>query len=559
MSRAQHIELIDKLRLEPVETEWLEFKRSHCPPKEIGQYLSALANSASLTQEARGYLVLGIDDATHDVVGTTFDPQTAKAQGNQALLPWLTTQLRPRTHFEHHAVAHPDGPVVVFAIAPARGQPVTFQGVAYVRVGSSKMQLKEQPEKERMIWAQGSDWSAEPCRGASLADLDPGAIAKAREQFAVKHPFQAEEVATWDDETFLKKARVLRQGQVTNAAILLLGRAEAATLLAPAMARISWFLKDGSNNELDYEHIDPPFLLAGDRLLLRIRNLTIRELPDGTLFPVEVSQYDSWVIREALHNAIGHQDYQLGGRVTVVEFPDRLLVTNVGSFLPKDVETVIRQDAPQPMYRNGFLARAMVELNLIDTQGGGIKRMFRTQQERWFPLPDYNLEKPDEVAVTLAGRILDERYTRLLMQLVDLSLPQVLLLDKVQKRQRISREDHLNLKRVGLVEGRYPNLMVASKVAKATGKAGQHIRERGLDTQYYLDLLLELVSVHQPVSRADVDEALLTKLPDRLTLQQRRAKSHNLLQRLRRMGKIENRGTNHRPQWHLSSPKRTPE
>ena len=226
------------------------------------------------------------------------------------------------------------------------------------------------------------------------ADLDPEAIAKAREQFVVKHPSQAAAVHGWDDRTFLNKARVLRQGAVTNAAVLLLGRSESATLLAPAVAKLSWILKDAANRELDYEHIGPPFLLAGDRLLKRIRNLIVRALPSGTLFPQEITQYDPWVVREALHNAIAHQDYRRHGRIVVVEFPDRVLVTNVGNFLPGDVETVIRQDAPQAIYRNPFLADAMVELNLIDTQGGGIKRMFETQRRRSFPLPDYDLSDP---------------------------------------------------------------------------------------------------------------------------------------------------------------------
>ena len=182
---------------------------------------------------------------------------------------------------------------------------------------------------------------------------------------------------------------------MTNAALLLLGRPESATLLSPAVAKISWILKDASNRELDYEHFGPPFLLVGDRLLKRIRNLIVRALPSGTLFPQEITQYDPWVIREALHNAIAHQDYRRHGRIIVVEFPDRVLVTNVGDFLPGDVETVIRQDAPQDLYRNPFLADAMVELNLIDTQGGGIKRMFETQRRRLFPLPDYDLCEPD--------------------------------------------------------------------------------------------------------------------------------------------------------------------
>ena len=174
----------------------------------------------------------------------------------------------------------------------------------------------------------------------------------------------------------------------THTALLLLGRPESTTLLSPAVAKVSWILKDADNHELDYAHIGPPFLLAGDQLLQHLRNLTVRTLPSGTLFPQELSQYDPWVLREALHNAIAHQDYGRHGRITVVEFPDRVLITNVGDFLPGNVQTVIHQDAPQELYRNRMLVDAMVELNLIDTQGGGIKRMFETQRRRSFPLPD---------------------------------------------------------------------------------------------------------------------------------------------------------------------------
>lgn len=549
MTERERIALIDRLRALPTETEWFEFKRNRYEPQQLGEYLSALANAACLAGQPRGYLVFGIDDATHEVVGTNFDPYATKAKGNQDLLPWLAAGLRPNTGFEPHVVAHPDGRVVLFEISPANGEPIGFYGTPYIRVGTSKTELGKHPEKARALWTRGSDWSAQVCATASLADLDPDAIAKAREQFVVKHPGQATAIAGWDDTTFLNKARVLKQGAVTNTALLLLGRPESATLLSPAVAKISWVLKDANNRELDYEHLGPPFLLVGDRLLKRIRNLIVRALPSGTLFPQEIAQYDPWVIREALHNAIAHQDYRRHGRITVVEFPDRVLVTNVGDFLPGDVETVIRQDAPQALYRNPFLADAMVELNLIDTQGGGIKRMFETQRRRWFPLPDYDLSASGQVAVSLSGRILDERYTRLLMERTDLDLGQVMLLDRVQKGQRIDRDEHRRLKSSGLVEGRYPNVIVASAVARAAGEAGRHIRERGFDKRYYLDLILALVREHQPVDRKDVDQLLLTKLPDRLSQEQKLRKVHNLLQELRRSGLIDNRGSRSRPQW----------
>lgn len=546
----QHlITLVDRLRALPTETEWLEFKRNNADPQEIGEYLSALANEACLRNQPQGYLVFGIDDSAHEVVGSSFDPYASKAKGNQDLLPWLGALLEPNPGVDVHVVEHTGGRVVMFAVGPARDRPVLFSGKAWCRAGSSKTELARHPEKERALWTRGHDWSAEVCSRASLADLDPEAIAKAREQFLVKHPVQAGELASWDDLSFLNKARLLRQGEVTHAALVLLGRGEAATLLAPAVAKVSWILKDADNRELDYEHIAPPFLLAGDRLLKRLRNLTVRALPSGTLFPQEITQYDPWVLREALHNSIAHQDYRRHARITVVEFPDRVLLTNAGSFLPGSVRTVIEQDAPQLLYRNPFLADAMVELNLIDTQGGGIKRMFETQRRRSFPLPDYNLDTPGEVSVEISGRILDERYTRLLMEQQGLTLAQVMLLDRLQKGRRIEREEHQRLKLAGLVEGRYPGGIVAGALAKATGDAARHIRERGFNKQYYVDLILALVSEHGPVGRREVDELLLPKLPDRMTGEQKRRKVHNLLQELRRAGKIANQGSRAEPKW----------
>lgn len=153
------------------------------------------------------------------------------------------------------------------------------------------------------------------------------------------------------------------------------------------------------------------------------------------------------------------------------------------------------------------------------------------------------------MTVSVVGRIRDESYTRLLMEHTDLDLGLVMLLDRVQRGQRIPRDEHRLLEAGGLVEGRFRNLIVAGAVARATGAAGRHIRERGFDKRYYLDLILALVREHQPVHRRDVDETLVPKLPDRLTREQKRRKVQNLLQELRRAGAIENRGTRARPEW----------
>lgn len=545
--------LLDRLRAEPHESEWLEFKANRYDPQELGEYISALANSAGLLGKPRGYLVFGVEDTTHKVVGTTFDPAAEKGKGNQLLTLWLSLGLQPNVGFEIHPFNYQEKRIVLFEIHPAFDRPVKFYGTAYVRDGSSKTELSKYPEKERRIWQLRTDWSAQICAQATLDDLDDAAITKARHEFKTKFPSKIHDVDAWNDVTFLNKAKLTIHGHITNAVLLLLGKPESSSLLTPAVARISWILKNERNEELDYEHFGPPFLLNVDKVLARIRNLNVRELPSGTLFPIEMTQYDPWVIREALHNCIAHQDYGLRGRINVVETPDTLILSNVGGFLPGSVETVIRQDAPSELYRNPFLAEAMVNLNLIDTQGGGIKRMFQAQRRRFFPLPDFDLSQPERVVVGIRGRILDERYTRLLMTNTELDLATIMLLDRVQKRQRISPDEHRRLKSAKLVEGRYPNLIVAAQVAAVTGEKARHIRDRGFNSRYYQDLLLELIREHQPVLREDVNRLLLDKLPEVLTEVQKLDKIHNLLNSLsRKQGKIQNVGSRRYPKWVLN-------
>lgn len=136
MSAPEHVALVDQLHRRSSDMEWLEFKRSHCAPDQLGPtYLSALAHSVCLEDQPKGYLVLGIEDETREVAGTDFNPYTAKGKGNQDLLPWLGAGLEPNPGFDVHLLDHPKGRVVVFEVAPARGQPVSFYRTDYVRIG----------------------------------------------------------------------------------------------------------------------------------------------------------------------------------------------------------------------------------------------------------------------------------------------------------------------------------------------------------------------------------------------------------------------------------------
>jgi len=543
--------LIDALRAEPHETEWLEFKCNNKDPERIGKYLSALSNSACIKNKKYGYIVWGIADKTHDVIGTTFKPHTIK-KGNRILEAWLAQLLSSHVHFDIFEYDYEGKPVVIFRIDATTNIPVRFDGHEYIRVNSELQSLAKYPERSRQIWSRTQeDWSAQPVDQATLGDLDAEALVAAKEAFKEKHQndtFYAE-IDGWDEWTFLRKAGLAVGRQLNRAAVLLLGTPESASLLSPFVARITWIIKDDDGIELDYQHFAPPFLTNVDRLFARIRNLTIRELPGGTLFPVEISQYDNWVIREALHNSIAHQDYALCSRIMVVEQPDGLLFVNAGRFIPGSVETVLHQDAPQQHYPNQQLSDSMVHLNMIDTIGSGIKRMFSVQKKRYMPMPDFDLSKPGEIRVSIAGRILDENYSKLLMKQADLSLSQVVLLDKVQKRKPISKEDVAQLRKDKLVEGRYPNLFVAGELAAHAGEKAKYIRNKGLDDEHYIQLVLEYLRKYGVASRQSINDLILDKLPEILSDRQKTIKVSNLIQKMRRTKLIENAGSDTAPEW----------
>lgn len=545
--------LLDELRAFPHETEWVEFKQDRYEPQQIGEYISALSNSACLHGKDLAYLIFGIDNEDHSIRGTSFNPLVAR-KGNQELENWWATQLSPRVDFKIFTLNVQNKNVVIFFIDPAKERPVAFRGIEYIRVGSNKHKLKDFPEKERKIWRQDRqyDWSAQICTGATIDDLDVEAIARARIEYKNKNPRLESDVDAWDDRAFLNKARLTIQDQITRSAIILLGKEESEHFISPAVARITWVLKDDQGIEKDYQHFGPPFLLKTDEVYSKIRNLNYRYLPDNSLFPTEIKQYEPYLIRETLHNCIAHQDYELGGRINVVERSDELLFTNLGNFLPGSVENVIATDAPPEKYRNPFLANAMVNLNMIDTIGSGIKKMFNLQRQRYFPLPDYDLSETNRVKVRILGKIIDENYTRLLIKRPGLDLKTIMDLDKVQKGIPLAAQDIKKLRSLKLIEGSKPKIYISAQIASLTDSKSDYIKNRAFNDEYYKDLVISYLKKYKTASRKDIDDLLLDKISSALDQQQKRNKVRNLLYGMsKKAGTIQNNGTSRNPIWVL--------
>lgn len=546
--------MLDDFRGLPAETAWLEFKENMADPVRIAKYISALSNMAAYYGRNAGYLVWGVDDATHEIKGTDFDKDVVKAgtHQDQPLELWLRLVIKPQTSYEFFPFESDGKKIVILEVDAAYRQPVTYQGQGWARIGNALTEMSKDPKIAAAIYrTTGTDWSAETLPAAKVNDLDPAALAAAREMFADKHKDDvfAAEIPNWDDITFLNKAKLAIDGKLTRAAILLLGKSEKDHLLSPSVARLTWHLKDKDENTLDYKHFDCPLILAVDQILHRIRSITLREIPDGTLFPREINQYDTWVLREALHNCIAHQDYSQRASVVVTEYPDHVQFSNAGAFLPGTVEKVLYDKGRPRRYPNKQLAEAMVELKMIDTLGSGIRRMFVKQRDRYMPMPDYKIET-DSVTVDVPGKVLDARYCSLLIKKTDLTFKEIVLLDRVQKGVRLEKDALAFLRKRGLVEGRVTNLMISAKIAAATNQRAEYIKTRAANDNNFRRMILDYLEQWKSASREDINKLLLDKLPKGMSVEQKYTKISALLTSLRQRGLIKNIGPSTRyPQW----------
>lgn len=325
----------------------------------------------------------------------------------------------------------------------------------------------------------------------------------------------AQEIDAWSVEELLGNSGVMIDGKLTRAAIILLGKPASVYKLRPAVVEVTWSLRDENEEVIDYEHFTAPFIMTVDEILAKIRNLTMRELPGGTLFPDTMKQYDDYTIREALHNCIAHQDYTLQQRINFVENPGFIYYENGGSFIPVTLQKALTTKGPQRHFRNECLCKAMTHFNMIDTVSRGIKKMFNEQLARRFPLPDFEIDAANKVVgVRVYGKVIDEKYTQLLTENNSLSLQDCILLDAVQKQRRISIEAATDLLMRGLVEGAYPEIYISERVARKTGELGTYVKNRGLKRKYYKDMVVAFLETKiDGANRREIDELLMDMIP----------------------------------------------
>lgn len=474
--------------------EWKEFKNlknSFCGDEknDVISYVSAIANMDG------GDLVIGVHDKTLDIVGTdtyNYDRQKAILRLTERCVNLSTEDL----YIDEFVTDDTNRKVWVIHIPkhlPKR--PVFAHNKAWQRIEDSLVEMTAERMSailDEPIFSE-TDWSAQIVADAMIEDLDEVAIAKARMMFKKVHSRIPEaEVNAWTVETFLSKCGIMKNGGITRAAIILLGKYESAFKLRPAVVQVTWTRRDEKQDVVDYEHFTVPFILTVDEILSKIENLTMREMPGGTLFPDTMKQYDDYTIREALHNCIAHQDYTMQQRINFVENPTYLYYSNAGSFIPGTLENALTNEEPQAYFRNECLCRAMVDFNMIDTVSRGIKKMFNEQWRRHFPMPDYEIDaKNRKVSVRIYGNEINKQYTNLLKTNDSLTLWDCISLDAVQKGRTIHEDVAQNLLNRGLIEGEAPNYTISLGIAKATNQLQGYTKQKGLDKEKMKQMILQ--------------------------------------------------------------------
>lgn len=523
--------------------DWKEFSNlKHVVKGHAGEdmvsYCSAFSNMEG------GHLVMGVRDGSLDTTGIKdfggYTPDSLKARlVNECInLPseglYVTELEASDTHKTVWILTIPKH---------LTRRPVYVHGQAWQRLGDRLIKLTDERYTKIINEIEVPyDWSAEIIEAATIDDLDPRAIAKAREQFAIRNPRKAKELEDWDNTTFLNQAKLTIQGKITRTALILLGKEESEHFLSPFVAKIRWSLKDKNNQNKDYEIFSIPFILAVDEFRSKVRNVKYHMVRPDSMFPDEMLRYDIFSLREPLHNCIAHQDYTKCARIEVVEIEDdRIIFQNHGQFLPESVESVVRKDCPESVYRNRYLTDAMRNLNMIETEGGGIKKMFNKQRVRLFPMPEYDLSD-EKVKVTIIGKVIDEAFARILTKNSDLSLIQILLLDKVQKHKSLTDDEVKYLRSMHFIEGRKPNYFLSADVVRPTRNRklkSDYIHNKGFDNDHYRSLILKYLEKFSTATREDIDTLLWDKLPAYMEDDaQKKRKIRNLLYSLSSEGKI---------------------
>lgn len=399
------LSLLSELRKLPREVEWVEFKHNNDDPKEIGEYLSALSNAAALCGKVHAYLVWGIEDTSHKVIGTCFNPMTARV-GNEELESWLLRVLSPRIDFRFHPLEADGRHVILLEIGAAFRHPVQFRGVEYIRIGSYKKKLKDFPEKERELWRIFEHTPFE--REVAAENITSEEVLRLLDYSAyfelLGQPLpegRSAILAALADDGMVVRCPG-DQWSITNLGAILFAKRLANFRSLPRKAVRVVLYKGADRVETVREQEGGRGYAAGfEGLIDFVTGLLPSNEVIGRALRKQVPMFPELAIRELIANAIIHQDFHLTGTGPMVEiFAGRMEITNPG--LPL-VNVHRFLDSP-PRSRNEALASFMRRIGVCEERGSGIDKVVSETEFYQLPAPLFETSDEHTRAVLFAHR-----------------------------------------------------------------------------------------------------------------------------------------------------------
>ncbi len=401
------VSLVHELRASPRETGWLEFKENKADPQEMGEYISALANTAALEGKVHGYLLWGIDDATHEAIGTSFDPTVTRV-GNEELESWLLRQLAPKVGFHFMRISIEGRWLVLLEVDCAYRHPVQFCGSEFIRIGSYKKRLKDFQEKERELWR--------------VLDATPFERLPATEKLPSDEVFKLLDYPSYFDLTgrplpdgraaileALAADRLIEPAgggywNVLNlGAILLAKRLSDFGRLQRKAVRVVVYKGKGRVETLREQAGSRGYAAGFEGLIDFVHGLLPINEVIGQALRKEVPVYPELAIRELVANALIHQDLSITGAGPMIEiFDDRMEVTNPGRPL---VDTTRMLDNP-PRSRNEALASMMRRMGICEERGSGVDKVVSETEFYQLPAPAFEAVGNSTRSILFAPRSL---------------------------------------------------------------------------------------------------------------------------------------------------------
>lgn len=409
MKDERHLALVDDLRGQPVETEWLELKANNADTDMIGRLVSAVSNGARMADRSYGYVVWGVDDNDRSVVGTTFRGAGARKE-NQPLPVWLSQMTEPCPDFVFIEVAHPGGRVVLLEVPAATVAPTKFKGTPYIRVGESTVKLSGQPQREQSLWArlQASAWETETAM-EFVVDAQVMELLDVDAYFRLLKAPRPSTVA--DIMRLLHQDRLISPDTGGRWKILNLGACLLAKKLSAfprlgrkAMRIVHYIGKTRINTKREYIE-DRGYAAGFEPMLVELDSMLPKEERIARALREEVSPYPALAIRELVANALVHQAFGLTGRGPMVEvFDDRIEITNPGAPL---IDTIRFLDMP-PRSRNEALASLMRRMAICEERGSGIDKVISGVEDFMLPAPSFEAGEDFTKVALLAPRAFGE-------------------------------------------------------------------------------------------------------------------------------------------------------